>query len=75
MSTPPEPTTPPEPDPEKNYEAVTDKVVETRTPTSSTRFHVPNERVELEREKYEDARHERQVQPLRAILPNPRERR
>jgi len=56
------------------YETVTNKVAEVRTPTSSTRFHEPNEKVEFEREKYEDARHERQVQGFRVRFPNPRYR-
>ena len=64
--------TQPEPVPEKEYESVTDKVVEVRTPTSTTRFHVPNEKVELEREKLEIARQERQVQGVRVHFPNPR---
>jgi len=58
----------------RKYEPVTNKVVELRTPTSTTRFHAPNDKVEFEREKYEDARQERTMQPLRAVLPNPRYR-
>jgi acetylornithine deacetylase/succinyl-diaminopimelate desuccinylase-like protein len=54
------------------YTSVTDKVVEVRTPTSQTRFHVPNEKVELEREKLDIARQERQVQGVRVHFPNPR---
>jgi len=65
----------PEPVPETpGYETVTNKVVEVRTPTSSTRFHAPNDKVEFDREKYDAARKERQIQPLRAVWPNPRHR-
>ena len=62
-----------EPAPEHTgYETVTNKVVELQTPTSRTRFHDPNDRVELEREKLEIARQERKVQGLRVVLPNSR---
>jgi hypothetical protein len=54
------------------YETVTNRVVEVHTPTSRTRFHDPNDKVEFEREKYEDARQERQVQGIRVHLPNQR---
>jgi hypothetical protein len=50
------------------------KVVSVRTPTSETRFHAPNDRVEFEREKHEEARQERKVQGLRVVFPNPRRR-
>ena len=56
------------------FEPVTNKVVEVRTPNSTTRFHAPNDRVEFEREKYEDAKHERQAQGFRVVFPNPRMR-
>ena len=59
--------------PENNeYQAVTSKVVEVQTPNSRTRFHVPNDRVELEREKLESARNERKVQGIKVVLPNSR---
>jgi len=62
-----------EPVPENTgYETVTNKVVEVRTPTSTTRFHAPNDRVELERELLDIARQERKVQGLRVVLPNAR---
>ena len=64
-----------EPEPVANtpdYEAVTPKVVEVRTPTSSTRFHAPNEKVELERELLEIARSQRKVQGIKVVLPNSR---
>ena len=65
----------PEPVPDTSgYEAVTNKVVEVQTPTSRTRFHAPNDRVEFEREKHEEARQERQVQGIRVHLPNSRYR-
>jgi len=54
------------------YEPVTNKVVEIRTPNSTTLFHAPNDRVEFEREKYEDAKQERQAQGFRVVFPNPR---
>ena len=60
---------------EKADESVTDKVVEVRTPTSQTRFHVLNEKIELEREKLDLAWQERQVQGVRVHFPNPRFRR
>jgi len=69
------PTGEPAPVPDaQGYETVTNKVVELSTPTSRTRFHAPNDKVEFDREKYEAARQERKVQPLRAVLPNPRHR-
>ena len=58
--------------PDSGYVPVTKEVVEVRTPTSTTRFHVPNEKVELEREKLDIARQERQVQGVRVHFPNPR---
>ena len=62
-----------EPIPENTgYEPVTEKVVEVRTPNSSTRFHAPNEKVELERELLEIARSQRKVQGIRVVLPNSR---
>ena len=57
-----------------DYAPVTNKVVEVQTPTSRTRFHAPNEKVEFEREKYEDAKKERQAQGFRVVFPNPRHR-
>jgi len=70
-SVPPKPPCEPVPD-NVEYETVTNKVVEVSTPTSRTRFHAPNDKVEFEREKYEDARHERQVQGVRVHFPNSR---
>ena len=64
-------TQPPE-HPTPEYQAVTEKVVEVRTPNSTTRFHAPNDRVEFEREKLEIARQERKVQGIRVVLPNSR---
>jgi len=62
-----------EPVPANNeYETVSNRVVEVQTPTSRTRFHAPNDKVEFEREKYENARQERQVQGIRIHFPNPR---
>ena len=54
------------------FEPHTNRIVEVQTPTSRTRFHVPNERVEFDREKYENAKNERKVQGIRVVLPNPR---
>ena len=56
------------------YEPVTNRIVEVRTLTSQTRFHAPNDRVEFEREKYDEARQERMVQGLRVVFTNPRYR-
>lgn len=59
------------------YETVTNRIVEVQTPTSRTRFHDHNDRVEFEREKYENAKQkqERTVQRLHVVLPNSRGRR
>jgi hypothetical protein len=54
------------------YETVTNRVVEVHTPTSRTRFHDPNDKVEFEREKFENARQERQVSGVRVHFTNPR---
>ena len=56
----------------QNYEPATNKIIEVQTPNSRTRFHDPNDRVEFDREKYENARLERKVQSLRAVLPKAR---
>lgn len=58
-----------------NYESVTNKVVEVQTPTSRTRFHAPNDKVEFDREKYEYQKQqtqERTVQSLHAVMRNSR---
>ena len=62
----------PEVSDETEFEPHTNRIVEVQTPMSRTRFHAPNEKVEFEREKYEDAKEERRVQGLRVVFPNPR---
>ena len=57
---------------DQGYDVASDKIVEVSTPTSRTRFHDPSDRVEFEREKYENARQNRKVQALHAVLPNTR---
>lgn len=52
----------------------TNKVVEIRTPNSTTRFHDPSDAIDFEREKYEEARkaHNRIIENIHVRLPGPR---
>jgi len=54
------------------FQPVTDKVVEVRTPNSSTRFHAPNDRVELERELLEMSVHDLVTKIQKSIVFDPK---